>query len=249
MTTISCPDFHHTVNGPLHELSRALKAASDAADRVGNPVLKVAMLYLRMTLYGPVERFFLDTYEPDVLVCERHPLVETFVYAPLYAQLSQGVRRDRSALTEMFALAEELEPGATVAVERWRHRHGRRVGTGSDVWTVIDEIVAALDRGPAAALDTFAAAYRTALPDQVLWLDTAPTVAAGRCAERGGLETHESEANLRKLRGLYSRVSTTLPGAFPDMSFERVAVGDDDTLEDVVGACIERVGLQEIGMR
>src|SRR5437879_13914438 len=88
--SITCPSFHDTPEAPLRELSRRMKAFSDATDVIGSLEAKVVALYLQMTLYGPIERFFLDTFRPSVLVCERHPIVESFVYGPFYVHLGSG---------------------------------------------------------------------------------------------------------------------------------------------------------------
>lgn len=235
---LSCPDFHHTPNGPLHELSRQLKAVSDAADTVGYPAVKAAALYLRMTLYGPVEDFFGTTFDPNVLVCERHPLIETLVYAPLYARIAQGERGDPSRLADVLALADQLQPGAAPAVKDWQRTESARVHLGADLETTLDDIVTILSHRTATALERFSTAYRTTLPDTILWLDTPPDQAARRCAARGTIETHESPAHLTALRANYLRTLDELRILFPEMVIHRIENTDADSLDEIAGRAL-----------
>ncbi|MEU8402117.1 hypothetical protein AB0C28_43625 [Nonomuraea sp. NPDC048892] len=80
---LSCLRPHENPGGPLHELSRHLDTLSSAADHLGSPDLKLAVLYLQMCTYGVAERFF--TGRPAAaIITERHPLIDTLVYLPLY---------------------------------------------------------------------------------------------------------------------------------------------------------------------
>jgi thymidylate kinase len=241
-TAVSCPDFHHNENAPLHELSRQLEALSDAADEVGAPVIKAATLYLRMTLYGPVEHFLATTYGPEVLVCERHPMIETLVYAPLYQRLAGMDRPDRDAVQRIVQMADQRVPGTRRALAQWQAAEAARTGLGGDLWTTLDEVVALLTRGTAAALDGFAAAYRTALPETVLWLDTSPEEAARRCAARGVRETHEQVGYLAALRDNYRRVGEQLSA---DLDFHRVEITGSDDPGEVARRCLRYAGLPE----
>ncbi|KAA0024863.1 hypothetical protein [Antrihabitans cavernicola] len=242
---ISCPDFHESANAPMHTLSRQLKALSDAADVVGNPVIKASALYLRMTLYGPVERFFVDTYSPRVLMCERHPLIETLVYAPLYVRLAERSREDPDALAAIRILAEERAAGASAAVDGWHSKEAARVHSTSDIWGVLGEIAELIRAGTPAALAGFGARYRTTLPDEVIWLETPPADAARRCAARtGATEVHETLEHLTSLRSNYLRMRDELSAAHPDMVFHTVSNSDIDDVEDVVRTCLDVTGMR-----
>lgn len=236
--TLSCPDLHHNADGPLHDLSRKLAAVGEAADALGDPAVKAATLYLRMTLYGPVEDFLLRTYRPELLVCERHPLIETLVYAPLYARLARHAAR---AVAPVLDLAERRLPGATAALRRWQALEQDRVGIGGDLTTVLDEIVAVLGTGTETAVARFARTYRTTLPDRVLWLDTPPAEAARRLALRGGpRETHESLAHLESLRAGYRDLGARLERHYPELRFVRVP-NSDSTGPDELSAAFRSV--------
>lgn len=241
IVSVSCPDFHDSRNGPMHDLSRRLKAIGEAADEAGYTTIKAATLYLRMTLYGPVERFFLDAYDPDVLVCERHPLIETFVYGPLYARLAGAALRDSVRLEELWNEVENRYPGTRRDAERWQRSQHARVGIGEDLSTVLDDIVAVLDKGPIDAVRIFGDAYRTTLPEVVIWLDTPPAEAARRCRERGAREVHENAESLALLRENYRGVGPMLRRADPGLRFVRVENGDGNDSDRVLDKCLDLV--------
>jgi thymidylate kinase len=205
---LRCPDFHHVVDGPLHETSQHLAALGAAADRAAHPAVKAATLYLRMTLFGPVERFVVDTYRPDILFCERHPLVETMVYAPSYELLAG--RQTRSAgqtLQLIIDAAEAMQPGTAAAVSRWQALTSSRSGIGSDLETTLGEVVSILSMPFAHAVERMADCYRTRLPHGVIWVDTSVDEAARRLRVRGDLlEVHENQTSLRQLRHQYTVV-------------------------------------------
>lgn len=239
IVSVSCPDFHDSPNGPLHELSRQLKALGEEADRAGDARIKAATLYLRMTLYGPVEDFFLQNYQPDVLVCERHPLIETLVYGPLYGRLAKVPRRDSGHIDHLWNEVERWLPGARRSGQQWQTLQQGRVGVGGDLNTIIDDVVATLNKEPVDTVRIFGDAYRTTLPDVVIWLDTPPAEAARRCAERGGArEAHENLESLALLRENYGRVGSLLQRAGSDARFTRVENRDIDSSERVLEECL-----------
>ena len=241
LVTVTCPDFHDTPNAPLHRLSRQLKAFSDGADEVGSPVVKAVALYLQMTLFGPVERFFVTTYRPAVLVCERHPLIETMVYGPLYVRLGELGAADATAQQAIRELLEQRNSGTLDTILAWHRAEAARLGTYGDMWALLGEIADVIGQGVAAAIAGFGDRYRTTLPDDVLWLDVPPDQAAKRCAARSGtdtLETHETPQYLAVLRENYLRTRDELADVFPQLRFHIVDTSDGVDLESSVRACI-----------
>ena len=241
LVTVTCPDFHDTPNAPLHRLSRQLKAFSDGADEVGSPVVKAVALYLQMTLFGPVERFFVTTYHPTVLVCERHPLIETMVYGPLYVRLGERGASDAAAQQAIRELLEQRNPGTLDTILAWHRAEAARLGTSGDMWALLGEIADVIGQGAAPAIAGFGDRYRTTLPDDVLWLDVPADQAEKRCAARSGtgaLETHETTQHLAALRENYLRTRDDLADAFPQLRFHIVDTSDGVDLESSVRACI-----------
>ncbi|WP_167473639.1 hypothetical protein [Nocardia arthritidis] len=239
--SMTCPDFHNTRDVPLAELSRQLKAFSVGCDEVGSVELKAIAMYLQMTLFGPVERHFVTTFEPDVLVFERHPLIELLVYGPLYTALARPGWQERTRLDEIAEVLERYAPGTFDDILAWHRAEAVRLGAAPDIRSVLGEIADLVDRPVPESIAGFADRFRTTLPDAVLWLDTPPEQAAARCAARsadGPVEAHETAERLGALREGYVRVRHTLARAFPEVGFHRIDTGDGVELAESVLACV-----------
>ncbi|WP_069163739.1 hypothetical protein [Nocardia altamirensis] len=239
--SFTCPDFHDTRNAPLATLSRQLKAMSDGADTIGNLQLKALALYLQMTLYGPVERFFTDTYRPAVLVCERHPLIETLVYGPFYLLLAGIDGNGAAALDELGAVLHRTDPGALDAITAWHAAEMRRLGEKFELWELLGEVADVVGADTADSVAALGARYRTTLPDAVLWLDVPPAQAAARCALRSNgavMEAHETPEFLDTLRGGYLRTRDLLTAAFPELRFHTIDTSDGVDLDESVSTCV-----------
>jgi thymidylate kinase len=240
LISLTCPDFHDTASAPLQSLSRQLRAFSDGADVVGHPAIKAAALYLQMTLYGPVERFCTETFRPAVLVCERHPIVESLVYGPVYVGLGRRGRPGVSDQDRIRKVLDGAEPAAMDSILAWYAREAARLGTDGDVWSVLDQVSDLVARGPAAAIDGFGLRYQTTLPDDIVWLDVAPEVAARRCAARAGgrpLEAHETVGGLTALRNSYLRARDVLAEHAPGLRF-RTVTATDTVVDDLIRSCL-----------
>ncbi|MBF6370260.1 hypothetical protein IU469_31820 [Nocardia puris] len=239
--SMTCPDFHNTRDVPCADLSRQLKAFSVGCDEVGGLEMKAVAMYLQMTLFGPVERHFLDTFAPEVLVFERHPLVELLVYGPLYTQLARPQWRASVKEAEIEGVLERHAPGTFADIRAWHRAEAARLGASPDLWSVLDEVADLVGRDTAQAVAAFGHRFRTTLPDAVLWLDAPPEQAAARCVERSGSaprEAHETAQHLTALREGYLRVQRTLAEAFPHVTFHRIDTGDGADLERSVRDCV-----------
>lgn len=240
--TVHCPDFHDACNGPFESLSRHLKKMSRLADAVGNPGVKAAVLYLRMTLYGPVEKFWIDTYRPELLLCERHPLVETYVYAPLYSTLARTLTLDaQDELDRFVRTAGETEDEAFRAMQAWQGAEQRRTGLGEDLTEILPAIVDLLAKPPEQAEPLLDALYRTTLPDLVIWLDCPVEDAFARCRARADLEVHETFASLTALRTRYAELHTVLSRTRSAPEVVRVETSRSEELDSVVSRCLQLI--------
>ncbi|MDF2825026.1 MAG: tmk 2 [Mycobacterium sp.] len=239
--SITCPDFHDTDDAPLQSTSRALKRFSQGCDQIGSAELKALSMYLQMTLYGPVESFVVNTHAPEVLVCERHPLVETFVYGGLYQLLASsawdGVTAEHAVAKVLADDGDNLFP----AVIAWHAAECRRLGVPMTLPQRFAEVASALSADFTTAVEDFGRRYRTTLPDVILWLDTPPAEAARRCAARaagGARETHETLPLLTILRQEYLTFADLLADTFPHIEFHAISTGDAVELSASVRACV-----------
>ena len=213
----------------MHDLSRKMKIFSDACDEIGSAEMKALSMYLQMTLYGPVERFFLDTFTPEVLVCERHPLIETFVYGPLYVLLA-GSGWDGSALEPTIRSVVDRSDGEVfTSVSGWHAAETERLGDKVGLWERFADVARPFRPSLRRRVADFAGRYRTTLPDVVLWLDVPPEQAAGdarRAARRGWLRPMRRRAFLSILRQGYLQLQESISQAFPDIRMHVVDTSD-----------------------
>lgn len=245
LVAFNCPRFHDTPDAPLAGLSSHLQALSDAADDLGSFELKIAALYLRMTLYGPVERFFLDTFASGLLVSERHPLVDTLAYVPLYR--SRAVTAVNAIAVEplLRARLDEQSPGAYEAARAWHELENRRLGREIDFWALAADVVKTFAAPFDDVLADFGARYRTTLPDAVVLLEVDVAEAARRLRNRdsGRLELHEDGRALAVLRDTYDLVLDQLTRLRPETEVRRIVNAGrsiDDTMEELLltlGVC------------
>jgi hypothetical protein len=240
LIAFNCPDFHHTPNAPLAALSAHLKALSDLADDLGSVSLKLTALCLRMTLYGPVERFFRETYCPACLISDRHPIIDTLVYLPLYRQRLSTAAID--GLVDVHAVREQLdarEPGAYEAICAWHRSESRRLGREAGLDSLGVELVQSLTGPLEDRIEALALRYRTTLPDVVVLLDVSIEEALRRSELRGRRELHEERHGLTSLRDSYERVLGQLSALGPGIEVHRIsnAGGSPDaTVEKLLGA-------------
>lgn len=255
MRVIRCPDFHENAcqndiveSSSFVHLSRSLKAVGVAADDLAIPALKAASLYLRMTLCGPVETILSADNNGGRLLVERHPVVETLVYAPFYGALTRGslpTASERIAtLDRVLARAEILEPGSRGTFIEWCASEERRVGVGGDPWSIIDDLVEVLAAGTTNAVADLERRFRSTLPEMIVWLDVDPTLAAVRCRDSDSVEMHEGIRALTELRGRYPAVLDGLPVARSGTRVATIRVQAQDHVEEVCRSVRELVAFR-----
>lgn len=205
---LHCPDYHETDGAPLAELSRHLHRLSRAADELGDHDLKLLSLYLRMTLFGPVEHHLVERHGPTVLVSDRHPIVDTLVYLPLYRSRVRG-HLDLGAL-DLRRVAPDVSGMADVWA--WERADARRSGSRRPLPARTAEIAGLLDGPWERVLAGLGHRYRTSLPDRIVLLDVDPAEGARRREGRtaGSAELHEREAALDALGRRYTEVTDRL---------------------------------------
>lgn len=195
------PDFHEIDGFARADESRALNELSRLADAYGDPGLKLSSLYLRMCLYGEAEAFLASTSRCASLCTERHPIVDSLTYLPVYAIAVKrsGARLEKSA--EVMANIAREHPDVAVHVEAAVARRNSRLGLGC---ARIEQLAAYCIEfaafGPEQFVKEVSRDFQTRLPDVVLYLEVSPEVAFERIRQRGKtLEAHESLDNLTRL--------------------------------------------------
>jgi hypothetical protein len=195
---------------------------------------------LQMTLYGPVERFILETYQPEFLLSEHHALIDTLAYGAFYTRMVRAAvdrARFEAPLRERLAAAG---PGAFEAIERWHARENGRLGEEVPLWSLGLHVCRLLEKPREEMIPALARRYRSRLPDVVLLLDLPAQVAVERLAKRGGAhaELHEQAGFLEQLRKSYHEVIQYLGRAHPEVQTYVIdtaaSQGVDETLREVL---------------
>lgn len=226
-----CPAYHLSSDceaAPLTdlrlaELSRALERLSSFADERAARALKGLAMFLQMRLYGPVESALAGA-RPEVVLAERHAVVDALAYAPLY--LRGGADGPSAAPARIFAEAREavdLAAGSG-AFERLALFAGGAPGLAA-LPGDLGRLFAPKD----GLIDRLEAAFGTAVPGRILFLDPDPGAAIRAVAGRRGApaELHETEADLAALRSHYVAALDAIAEARPDVAVERLAAAPD----------------------
>jgi thymidylate kinase len=205
------PDFHEIPGFARGQESHALTQFSRLADSYADPGLKLASLYLRMCLFGEAEAFLTATEARSSMCMERHPLLDSLTYLPVYiaAVERSNARLEESGTTKDFATRtregmarlEQEHPEIAAHVRTAIERRNTHLGRADHS---IDQIATYCmgfgSYSPADFVRALSRDYQTTLPQVMLYLDIPPEEAFARIGARGkALEAHESLENLRRL--------------------------------------------------
>jgi thymidylate kinase len=230
VVTLHTPEYCQVPDAPLGHLSRHLDAASRIADRLGSFALKALVLYLQMTLYGPIERFLVDTYRPGWVISDRHPVVDSIVYGHLYRRLIPAVTAQppdwKDTLPELL---EAESPGGYAALTAWIAVQARRHGSNADPYGLLREVMTVFDQPTRKVISELAARYQARLPDLIFLIDVEPREALrrSRCSHEMG-ELHENRVYLKQLQARYEQVLSLLQYERPRLVVHRVPNPDGD---------------------
>jgi thymidylate kinase len=223
---------HEAPDAPLHALSRHLQTVSEEADRLRSPELKVAVFYLVLCLYAPVERFFVDIFSPNIVVTDRHPLVDTLVYLPLYGRYA-ATHPDPDRRPPA-AWMDGIDGRARDAAVAW----ARRTGGDGDLLSLGRQILALHARPPARMLREFRRRYRTDLPDRIVLLDLDVDQAMQRLSGRDRpAQPHETHTQLTAVRCAYSETLAWLASGPAAVDVRRVCTAGrsiDAAVDEIV---------------
>jgi hypothetical protein len=195
------PDFHEVPGFAGGAESRALTEFSRLADEYADPRLKLTSLYLRMCLFGEAEAFLAATERRETLYIERHPLIDSLTYLPVYIgavkKLGARVEDSESVMARVTRKFPEIAAHVQAAVARRNQRMGLDSGS---VEHLAQYCMGFAALAPLDFVQTLSRDFQTTLPDLVVYLDLPPAQAFERIALRGkALEAHESLENLTRL--------------------------------------------------
>ena len=225
-----CPQYHKNPDIPHKELSEALENLNQVADEMGNFVLKGTALFLQMTLFGPIQKYYNDQ-RPETLITERHALLDTLVYSGFYKQMVHEALDPEVLSSEVVPKLEARQLGATKLVTSWSRAQNKRLGRSVNLAELGLYVKGICELEPTEMLKRFWQEFQTGLPDQVILVDVDPQVAMQRLAGREGQEElHEQAAVLSQLRDGYLQLIQLLNQLAPDI--ETIVVNSDESLTE-----------------
>jgi thymidylate kinase len=244
---LHCPAYHAVAALPHKPLSEALAVASSIADEDRSYGLKLVIQYLQMTLYGPAEESLL-ALGPSHLVCDRHAIVDTMAYGPVYDLIlasDLGAVADPMAKTR--AKLDRLVPGGWDLISDWFASHCRRLGLPTTVAQISPDLAQLQTRSTAEIVEALSLRYQTTVPDIVWLVDTPPPDALSRLLKRTDAqrEAHESRDYLLALRDMYGKTLADLEAQHQTV-VRRLDAPGDRSLDSLVDEVVER--LQEDGV-
>jgi hypothetical protein len=212
------------------------------ADDLRSPELKLAALYLQLCTYGPIERFYAENYRPKLVLSDRHPLIDTLVYLPVFGRAARG-RTGRAARpgppSDLPERLDRIDPAAHASIVAWSDSLARRLGYETDLWGLGEEILALASLSAAELLDELRRRFRVRLPDAVVLLELGVEEAVRRSRTRKRpAEQHESATFLTLISERYRQVVDELESGGEPNTVERVDTAGrslDETVEEVAG--------------
>lgn len=202
----SCTNYHDTPNAPFSQLSRAFDQLSQFADQKNASKIKYVSLYFKMSLFGPIEQFFIHNFRPQYLFTERQALIASLVYGSLYAQMTvKGSLEQSKGINWGPQLTEEKEIAWDIILQ-WFELENRRLGRKLNFWDLPEYLLALQSNPPEKLLDLLKSLFQTNLPDKVFYLHIDEQVAATRVGRSKTKEIHESGQNLTHLHQMYQKV-------------------------------------------
>lgn len=240
---MNCPAYHHTKNAPFSELSQELEAFTQIADKLKSFELKAVSLYLQITLFGLVEKCLVDMFQPQVLINERHAIIDVLSYGQFYKYLLQKPM-DRASLEKpLMDMLEAYKPGTVRSINRWVHRLAKKSGREFSLWDMESYILEPFQKEGRHLVNALCSQFETSLPDMVILLDIEGEKASGRIEKREDehVELHEQTEILEMLRKEYFNVISLLNKEFPEVVTYVVDTdgkkGIDETLKKVHELC------------
>jgi thymidylate kinase len=238
---LTCPIFHETPNAPLADISRQLDCMSRAADELGNYELKAIAQYVQTTLFGFVEDFLINTFDPLLMINERHPVIDFLAYGHFYHKLMQKPLDKKEFEIPLKKKLEKFEKEAYESIIGWIKTLGKKHNKELTLWNIDKHIMEIFDKKGKEFIETVKEHTGAQLPDTVIILEVNPGLATERIKNRDNdhKELHEQNDMLEMIRQKYYEAVEFLNKEYPEVKTHIVDMNDstsiDQTLEEVMG--------------
>ena len=222
--------LHEDPELPLGELCRIFDLLSSLGDRIGHPALKAMGLFLGMTLFGPTERFVIHRQAPDVLVTDRHPILDCLVYSHFYLpRLERPIAPFADRLAAGLAEAGRDPVATMAAVEAWIERLPEPLCNAGGFRGLPIVLAQLFERPARELLGPLEALFGTPFPDCVVRLQVPVATACDRIearASNAGAAAREMHESRLALEGIHETYRKTLALLETERPVLRVVVNE-----------------------
>lgn len=199
-----------------------LNAMSEEADTNNWSELKALALFCAMILFEKVvsEK---TTATTRIVICERHPLIDTFVYAQFYIpRLESGSMN----LEQMIHYNTKYEMLFSFVLEQLPVANKNQGALA--IFKFIKTFFAAKVYPDAETQQIF----NTTVPDQIFYLKTTPDVLMDRISSRKVVEAHEKIEVLSRLGATYETLFEKLASSEHSTTIQNVDATTFESLDD-----------------
>lgn len=182
----------------LHDTASFINTLSLKADETHQPPLKALALFSSMLLFR--ELMAAKKEETQIIFCERHPVIDTGIYAGFYAKLlAPGCVAEESLHTLDETYPRELQLLVSLLPEEYR-------AAGSASAALLNFIYDWFHLRKKDSLAELSQLFGVPAPSRIYFLKAAPQILYDRIRNRNRLEAHESVEVLQRLDEAYDRL-------------------------------------------
>jgi thymidylate kinase len=221
------PQYHEDPNCPFGSLSHTIQSLNNIGDQTQNILLKSAALFLSVTLFGDVEKFYEQTYQPRFLFTERQAIVDSLSYTSFYKRLLTGPL-DQSKLEP--ALRQAVGDQAINGLLDWmKVLESRKFPTEREFtfWNLPLIAFDLIDQKPEQLVTDLKRIYHCEIPELLIILQVSPEVLESRITEKTSKtgatrELHEQRGILEMLQKSLIQGANVMKSMYPKMELQFV---------------------------
>ncbi|WP_419419429.1 hypothetical protein ACNVED_13060 [Legionella sp. D16C41] len=236
-TFINAPNYHESWDSPFKDLSAKLEIFSSLCDELQSFELKGVALYLQATLFGVIEQFFINNWQPAIILSQRHPVLDSLVYGELYRQHVK--ENDTSTLSAQLLSKLQARQVPWDFILRWFELHKQRTKSQSSIWNFSEEILKLFKLDWIRLTVELQFRYQTKMPDGIIYIHPeVETVLANidRRAEesQSNKELHENLSGLRQLEKNYQKMLNFIKCNYSHVQIFEIPAYDNTQIDKII---------------
>lgn len=188
--------FRH--NEMLYHVTLFINHMHLEADHLKNTQLKVIALFSSMLIFKELLKE-LSQNHIQIVFCERHPLIDTGVYAKFYSGKMDPASLHQDILTD-------IESKYSNEISYLLNLLGIQKSSDTNVFNLLHYIHNWFSVNQKHELNDLKQLFGVNLPDKIIYLSASPHILMERLNKRDVLEAHESEEVFEKLIPSYEKI-------------------------------------------